>query len=163
AVAVVVVLLLGVGAAKAWTLASNSKKGNSANRNSSTGHNPGAGTTFAGGGGQTGGTNPTRGNQGRRPHNRTLNKTGSDARLKIPFDKATYQTAPRKQVRLDLTVETLGDHDATNYDAPMKLGVGGGFINSRTDQMVTIPSGATSHAQYIFDTNGPVNLASATV
>ena len=170
ALAVVVIIALGVGAAKAFTAVG---KSSGTGRQPTAGHTRGAGSTATGGGNTSGnntGGNSTGGNStggnaggGTLKGSIKINKTIWYAGPKITFNTAAYQEEPRQQTVVDVTAENLAGREATGYDAPMTLGAGGKFYDGRNENMTTIPSQAKTPVRYVFDTNGPVDLGSAVI
>jgi hypothetical protein len=155
AAGVVALLLAGFGVTKAWTLLSN------ADQSSRNGQPAIEGAGAPGGGGTTpaGATGAAGKGAGSVP----INKTVWYAGLKLTFDTATYHGGDQPQVAVDATIENLGTSEAGGYEASTTLGVGGKFYNGRLDGVSALPGLAPTNGRYLFDVNGPVDLAKATI
>jgi hypothetical protein len=149
--AVVVLLLVGAGAVKAWTLVSSSGQ---TSRDRGSGTPPtGAGTTPVG---------ATRAG-GRGSNAVTINRTVWYAGLKLTFGTASYQGGDQPRVTVELSIENLGTAQAGGYEASTTLGTGGKFYDGRLDGITNVPGLVTSKARLLFDVGGPVDLSSAVI
>jgi hypothetical protein len=92
-----------------------------------------------------------------------INKTVWYAGLKLAFGTATYRGGDQPQVAVDATIENLGTSQAGGYEASTTLGVGGKFYDGRLDGVSALPGLAPTNGRYLFNVNGPVDLANATI